>query len=219
MSDKDALIAMDAENRLRRDISPYERALSYSRWLRAGHFKHQDEIARTLKISASQVSRVLRLAQLPAIVVEAFPNPTEIREEWGLSLVSKLEEPGTKKALLETARSIVTKSERHPAKVIYKRLVAAAVKGKKLKPPLHDVVVRGEGGAALFRVRHQRDAIALLLPVASVGERTMREICDAISGILQAATVQVGDSIMNGQPKPNGKRVHRGADSGDLAVV
>src|SRR5580698_7585424 len=44
MSDKEALIAMDAENRLRRDISPYERALSYSQWLRAGHFKHQDEI-------------------------------------------------------------------------------------------------------------------------------------------------------------------------------
>jgi hypothetical protein len=59
LSDKDALIAMDTENRVRKDISPYERAVSYARWLRSGCFNSPDDIARAPKISASQVSRVL----------------------------------------------------------------------------------------------------------------------------------------------------------------
>jgi len=62
LSDHDAIIAMDIENRLRKDISPYERALSYARWLRTNHFGSQDEIVHALKVSASQVSRLLKLA-------------------------------------------------------------------------------------------------------------------------------------------------------------
>jgi ParB/RepB/Spo0J family partition protein len=93
LSDREALIAMDAENRLRSSISPYERALSYSQWLRSGHFDSQNDIARALNISASQVSRVLKLAQLPAIVVQAFDNPTEIMEDWGLTLLARLKDP------------------------------------------------------------------------------------------------------------------------------
>src|SRR5262245_57838727 len=59
LSDRDAIVAMDVENRLRQDISPYERGRSYARYLQSGFFKSQDEIARSLKISASQVSRLL----------------------------------------------------------------------------------------------------------------------------------------------------------------
>src|SRR5689334_1689624 len=38
ISDRDGIIAMDLENRLRKDISAYERGASYARWLRDGHF-------------------------------------------------------------------------------------------------------------------------------------------------------------------------------------
>jgi hypothetical protein len=67
-SDREAVIALDVENRHRKDISPYERGTSYKRWLELGHFKCQKELARALEISPSQVSRMLKLAQLPAVV-------------------------------------------------------------------------------------------------------------------------------------------------------
>jgi ParB family chromosome partitioning protein len=38
LTDRAGLIAMDIENRVRKDISPYERGMSYSRWLRSGLF-------------------------------------------------------------------------------------------------------------------------------------------------------------------------------------
>src|SRR5262245_61544618 len=37
MTNREAIVAMDIENRQRTDISAYERGLSYARWLRTGH--------------------------------------------------------------------------------------------------------------------------------------------------------------------------------------
>jgi ParB family chromosome partitioning protein len=215
LSDKEALIAMDTENRLRKDISPYERALSYARWLRTDYFKSQDDIARALKISASQVSRVLKLAQLPAVIVEAFGNPTELRENWARSLLRRLEEPATRQALVDTARAIVAKKDRPSGKDVYRQLLTASAKGRKPKPQRHDVVVRSENGAALFRIRHQRDSVALLLPIEKVAERTLREISAAVATILQAASVQVSDPIPATRANPASDRPSRGPKKRD----
>ncbi len=38
MTDREAIVAMDIENRQRLDISPFERGFSYTRWLRMGLF-------------------------------------------------------------------------------------------------------------------------------------------------------------------------------------
>jgi ParB family transcriptional regulator, chromosome partitioning protein len=207
LSDRDALIAMDTENRLRKDISAYERALSYAQWIRSGHFNSQNDIARVLKISPSQVSRVLRLAQLPAIIVEAFANPTEIREDWGIRLLARLQDTATRHAVFEVARFIVGQSARYPAKEVYRQLLAAAAKGRKLKHRHHDVVVRGENGATLFRIRHQRQSVALLLPLEQLGERTMRDISNAVTNILQAEHTQVHDSPLFIPSKPTVDRL------------
>jgi ParB family transcriptional regulator, chromosome partitioning protein len=216
LSDRDALIAMDIENRLRKDISPYERALSYAQWLRRGHFKSQDDIARALKISPAQVSRVLKMAQLPTVIVKAFDNPTEIRESWAISLLNRLEEPSTKMSLLEAARSLNAPSERLSVKEVYRRLLTASSKGRKLATRHHDVVVRGEHGAPLFRIRQQRDSVALILPLGAVEDRTMRNISAAVARILQAANAQVADSTMSTRSKaPTARRVP-GAQKSEL---
>jgi ParB/RepB/Spo0J family partition protein len=207
LSDKEALIAMDAENRLRKDLSPYERALSYARWLRAGFFKSQDEVARALKVSPSQVSRVLKLAQLLAVIVQAFANPTEIREEWGHRLLAKLDDRAAKQALLDTARAIGAKAGRPAAHEVYRLLLNGCAKGRTLRPKRHDVVVSGANGAPLFRIRHQRDSVALLLPLAHVGERTLRDISDAVAAILRSASAEVADSAIIARAKLEVPRV------------
>jgi len=61
LDDKTALIEMDIENRVRTDISPYERGLSYRRWLNAGHFKNQAEVAKALGVSEAHISRLLSI--------------------------------------------------------------------------------------------------------------------------------------------------------------
>src|SRR5688500_12250742 len=45
ISDREAILAMDVENRQRCEVSPFERGRSYVRWLQAGHFSSQEDLA------------------------------------------------------------------------------------------------------------------------------------------------------------------------------
>jgi ParB family chromosome partitioning protein len=185
ISDRDAIVAMDIENRQRKDISPYERGLSYARWLRAGYFESQDEVARALKVSASQVSRLLTLARLPSVVVDAFGCPGEICEGWGLGLAEALEQPERRKSTIQAAREIAAVSPRPHSKEVYRQLLASSVPGRKLKQASHDKVVRGKDGLPLFRIKYRRDSVALILPIEKVSAKSLESIESAIANVLQ----------------------------------
>jgi ParB family transcriptional regulator, chromosome partitioning protein len=193
LPDREAIVAMDIENRQRRDISPYERGLSYALWMREGHFSSQEEIARALKVSASQVSRLLRLARLPSIVVSAFGKGSDIRESWGLQVADALEDPHRRQVTIQCARSLSKLVERPPAHEIYRRLVAASVPGRKLKRASHDEVVSAKNGNPVFRIRYQRKSVALVLPTTKVSAQVMNRIRHAMTNILQDENPQVAD--------------------------
>lgn len=184
MSDREAIVAMDIENRQRSDISPYERGRSYARWLRAGHFGSQDDIARALKISASQVSRLLKLAQLPPVVIDAFDNPAEICEGWGLEIKQALDDPERRHATIRAARNASSLTPRLPAKEVYRKLIVAA-RGRRIKPTAHDEVVKDIGGKPLFRIKHQSSSIAFVVPIEQATADAMERMRQAISEILQ----------------------------------
>jgi ParB family chromosome partitioning protein len=193
LSDRDAMIAMDIENRVRQDISPYERAVSYLQWLRSGHFQSQDDIARALRVSPSQISRLLKLAQLPSVVIQSFGNPLEIREGWGIKLSSMLEDSDQRPAVLAKARSIIAEVGTCSASEVYRQLLAASPRGRKVSVLSHDGVVRADDGSTLFRLRQQRESISVVLPLERVAAGTMHKICSAVSLILQSATSQAVD--------------------------
>jgi ParB family chromosome partitioning protein len=184
LSDREALVAMDLENRQRVDISPYERGVSYSRWLREKHFASQDDIARALRVSASQVSRLLRIARLPAVIVSAFESPVDICEGWGLDLAEALENEKSRDATIRCARTISARPIRSPPKDVYRELMAASAGGKKVKAPSHDEVVTAANGSPLFRVRHQINSVALVLPLKSTSSDVLARVKAMVSEVL-----------------------------------
>jgi ParB family chromosome partitioning protein len=191
MSDAEALIAMDTENRLRKDISPYERGMSYARWLRSGHFRSQDDIARALKVSAAQISRLLKLARLPTVVVDAFASPLDICESWGLDLIEALDDPARRQLTIQQARAIRARSPRLQAKEVYRQLLAGAAKGRRPRTHSHDEVVKDQRGRPLYRIRQLRTNVALLLPVEKVSAHTLTTIRNSLAGILSASASNV----------------------------
>jgi len=88
-----AFIEMDIENRLRCDISSYERGVSFRSWLREGYFQSQEEIAKTLGLSKAQVCRLVKFSELPAAIVSAFPDPRQINSRGPLSWPSDAPAP------------------------------------------------------------------------------------------------------------------------------
>lgn len=191
LSDREAIILMDIENRQRKDVSPYERGLSYARWMRAGYFRSQDDIARALKVSSSQVSRLLKLARLPAVVVDAFGCSGDICEGWGVDLVTALDDPHRRQSVVHKARTISRSSPRPPARDVYRQMLAASTPGRRPKVSPHDEVIKDDNGMPLFRIRHQSSSIAVLLPLEKVSSRTLENIRTLVAGILQHGNVQV----------------------------
>jgi len=185
MSNREALIAMDIENRQRKDLSPYERGLSYAQFLREGYFASQDDIVRALKVSPSQVSRGLKLARLPSLIIEAFGNPFEICETWGLEVYDALEDPQRRQAVIQAARAIGRINPRPPAQDVYRQLMESAQPPERESTVLREKVVRAHSGLPLFRIRHHGESVTLLLPVERVSAKDLTSIGSAIADILQ----------------------------------
>lgn len=190
LRDREALIAMDIENRHRKDISPYERGMSYARWLRRGLFESQDDIARALAVSASQVSRLLKLAHLPSVVVDAFGSATEIRESWGLKLSEALEEPAHRQAIIRVARALGIQRPRRPANEVYRRILAAAADSRRVEDVARDEVVAGNDGEPLFRIRRLNACVSLMLPTERASDRVLDSIRRFVADVLQDASAQ-----------------------------
>jgi ParB family transcriptional regulator, chromosome partitioning protein len=219
LNDREAIVAMDIENRQRLDISPYERGLSYARWLRESHFSSQDDIASALKISASQVSRLLKIARLPPVIVGAFHNPAEICEGWGLELAAALENPERRADTINKAREILRAQERLEPREVCRRLLSAHTTGRRASVKSHDEVVLSEG-KLLFRIKHERAWVNLRIPVGRTSAGALCEIRAALKAILQTEMRQVADSTPESMAANDEKAVaplgerHVGALSG-----
>jgi ParB family chromosome partitioning protein len=190
LSDRDALVAMDVENRQRANLSPYERGLSYASWLRSGLLSSQGDIATTLKISPAQVSRLLKLARLPAVIVNAFGDPREICERWAIKLWEILDDAELRPRLIRAARTLISSAPRPSAQESYRRLLADIGARRTSPAALSEWRVRAPDGRLLFRVRRQQDAVALVLPTEYLTEERLRQIEGLLGKFLMAETVE-----------------------------
>jgi ParB family transcriptional regulator, chromosome partitioning protein len=174
---------------LRKDISAYERGVSYTRWLRSGHFSSQEDLADALGVSGSQVSRMLRIARLPAVVVDAFRSANEICEIWGLEVMNALEDRQKRATTIRTARSLAKHVPRLQGADVYRKLVASSARGPKPTIETHDRVVLNEEGEPLFRVRFTRSAVVVVLPESKVTTAVLKEIQTEVGSILESSAV------------------------------
>lgn len=186
LDDRQAIIAMDAENRLRLDLSPYERGLGLTRWLHSGHFQSQEEMARALQVSVTQISRLLKLARLPSIVVGAFGSGTQIRETWGLELMDALNDPARRQSLLRVARAISTRKPRPTPSQTFSKLLTAGMGAThyQARNASRPVVVKNAEGAPLFRVIRQSHSMTYQLPRERLSPQVLRNIEQAVARIL-----------------------------------
>ena len=202
ISDRDAIIAMHV-SALHKKLSPYEKGLGYLEWIRSGFFKSQEDLAAALGIAPAKLSRLLKLARLPSVIVSAFGSPVDILEDWGLKLAEILEDPVRKGSAIRAARGLAAKSAGLRPEQIYQRLlisVAPSEAGRhKVVAAARDQVIKREDGTALFRIRHQRDSIALLLPIENTSTTTLDAIQRAIKNILISSKSEVASTVCDFQ--------------------
>jgi len=185
MDDRSALIEMDIENRVRADISPYERGVSYRRWLRERFFASQAELAKCVGVSEAQVSRLLRFSELPAAVVSAFGSPRHIREEWALVLAKYCQDPKQRDTLIRRARTCASATRKLSPQRIFDHLSDKA--GGNVKQRSRDEVVRDAAGVPILRVGVRGRTIHLIFTRQGITPFALNRITESVAEALKGS--------------------------------
>lgn len=185
LDDRAAIVEMEIENRLRSDISPYERGMSYRRWLNARVFASQSELAKELGVSEAQVSRLLRYSELPAAVVAAFDSVRSIREEWAIALAKVCQDVDGRPRLMRRAREISQTERRSPPQVVYRRLLAGADSRGCETRKADDEVVRSSSGRPMYRIAVRTSAVHFIVPHDALSENLMQELKRQLTCMLE----------------------------------
>jgi len=187
IDDRDALIEMDIENRVRQDISPYERGISYRRWLRSGLFSTQTEIAKALGVSEAQICRLLKFAELPAAVIAAFKTPDQIREEWAGTLSSLCKEGDVRDGILRRARSISTSNQTRSPQDVYDTLVCDG-KDRIVRSRARDQIVKNQAGQPLFRIGFRATTVHLIVRRDYLSADALDAVAERLRASLEEVT-------------------------------
>ena len=187
LDDRAAIVEMELENRLRTDITPYERGMSYRHWLNAGVFASQSELAREIGVSEAQVSKLLRYAELPAAVVAAFDSVRSIREEWAVALAKLCGDPHRRPGLVRRAREFGRSEQPHSPEIVFRRLVSDDSLRGRATTEKGDEVVRSSSGRPIYRIVVRSSTIHFILPRTSISEDLLRQLKCQVTTILEPA--------------------------------
>jgi ParB family chromosome partitioning protein len=179
LSDKQLVIAMEAENRGRHNLSPYEQGVAYLRALEKGLFASLRQLSEVLGINVATVSRAIVIAKLDPVVLGAFSSPLDIQFRWGANIQAALDrEPDVVRArakdiVEERAQKCVNRS----AKDVFSELVGNGF-GSKTSAAARTVQV----GARTLKISSKGEAVVFELP--SLGEAKNAKIADFIAALM-----------------------------------
>lgn len=203
LTDEEAFRLADLENRHRKDLSDYERAVDYARAIERYYGGSQQRMVERLEVSKSWLSRYLELARLPLEVVAAFGSPHVIGISHAAVVAPKLRAPKTRERVIAAAgalaaeqMALVNKGEPPvSAAAVTRRLVATG--SRPLARAKQAAAVVDEGGATIIEGRRVRGGgLAVTVPDVRTVPRArllaaFGEIVDRIAGL--DVTGQTGD--------------------------
>ena len=151
LTDEEAFRLADIENRDRADLSDYERACDYLQALEFYYGGKQKAMAARLEVSEAWLSRYLYLARLPEMLVQAWPQITDLRELHARRLRAMLAH-AEDQVLIEAA-AIATEQEAArngrgafiPVPKVLARLKAAAFGSKLVETETAELAIRRRG--------------------------------------------------------------------------
>ncbi|MEJ1962202.1 MAG: hypothetical protein WDO56_11920 [Gammaproteobacteria bacterium] len=130
------------------------------------------------------MSRLLRIARLPSVVVGAFEEVGHILEAWGLALAEAIEQPAERERIFQRARSIARAASRPRPEEVFRALIADPASAASNRRRAVDEVVKNRRGRPLFRIRQNRNSFALIVPMRAVSREVLDDIRGSLSAIL-----------------------------------
>lgn len=169
LTDEQAFRLADIENRARKDLSDYERAVDYLSAIELYYGGVASRMAERLDRPKAWLSRFLDLGRLPLEVVEAFGDHLQVLEKHARDLKPVLAQNPERGRVIVAAKKLAEAQVRRreggepylePAKVI--ATLRSAGLGKAEAPPAIEARVVKKGAVTLFTVKPKGPAKAVL---------------------------------------------------------
>ena len=174
LSDEEAFRVADLENRSRKDLSDYERAVDYARAVERYYEGSQQRMVERLGVTKSWLSRYLELAKLPAEVLDCFESRSVIGISHAAALAPALSHPSQRRLVLAEAKGLREEQQIRiragqrplaPAQVVARLVAARTVKAPPAAGPQE--MRDGDGRLLLKMSREARGGVSFVVPNAS----------------------------------------------------
>lgn len=176
VNDQELFKEMDRENRTRADLSPWEQGRMYRRALDEGLFSSLGELSKEIGVDKGNVSKALRLAELPDAVVQAFQSPLDLQFRWAKLLSDAIEQD--EGGVLARARSISAEAEKRPAKDVLANLLGSV-------STVDAAEVISARGKVVAKISKDGDKLLIQFPRGALTEERTQELKTLISEFLQ----------------------------------
>ena len=168
LTDEEAFRVSDAENRDREDISDYERARDYAQALDTYYEGNKKLMAERIGVDRSWLSRYVRIADLPEVVLAAYGDPRRLGIKHASELYPLLSGEGSDAVLGAASRLADEQKARRTAgqdlveaRTVLSRLKAAA--STQMAKPKR-VSRADEAGKPLFKLEHKQRSVVVTIP-------------------------------------------------------
>lgn len=120
-------VAMELENRSRKDLSPWEQGMFYAKALDKGLYPSARKLADAIRRDSSDVGKALALARLPEAVVAAFASPLDLQFRWAKPLNDAHQ--ADPDGLISRAKAIAADGRKQSAGEVLAQLLAVQTPG------------------------------------------------------------------------------------------
>ncbi len=182
MDDKKLFAAMDRENRVRLDLTPYEQGEMYRKALDDGLYPSLRALAQELGVDAGNASKAIAIARLPAQILAAFERPTQIQFRWGAEINAAMQKDPD--GVMARAKELRFSSKQLPPAEALDRLLG---KTKPVKP--QNIELKRKGKVVGQFVRKSDGAVSLALKAGAIDEKAFAALREAVENLLKARTV------------------------------
>jgi ParB family chromosome partitioning protein len=179
---RDLVLKMYRENEERYDLSAFEKGRMFARWLEAGLYDSQRELAAAIGLGEAAAAKYLAVASLPVAVLAAFGDERVIPMNWGPTLSQALKTDTA--AVLKAAERLSQRKPLAAADAVLRTLVSAgAGKAKATRGTSREESVR-IGGRVPLKVGVGRNRIVLKL--AHLDEPTQKQLREELKDWAEA---------------------------------
>lgn len=172
LSDEEAFIVSDIENRARKDISDWERANDYQRAIQEFFGGTQSALAQHMRISKGHLSRLLSILEAPPEIIAAYPSPTLFTESLFREIKPHLDNEQSRAAMIAAAVELAQSQGPEPITgraVTNALILATRAKRSKRGQSTGPHILDGKG-RVLLNYRSDKRGLHFFIPATQTTE-------------------------------------------------